>query len=101
MSEKVTFFAFDPMRFDAPSHCDVCASNPSVFHYEYSVDEGARQSPRRGFCCASCASRLLEKLQRAESQVWAEEEASLKAEDVDVSDLEERRLATFGEVRRN
>jgi hypothetical protein len=100
MSEKVTFSAFDPMRFDAPSHCDVCTSNPSVFHYEYSVDEGARRSPKRGFCCGSCAVRLLDKLQCAESRIWAEEEASLKAEDLEVADLEERRLATFGEVRR-
>jgi hypothetical protein len=27
---------------------------------------------------------------------WAEEEAELRAEDVDVTDLEKRRLATFG-----
>ncbi len=99
MSEKVTFSAFDPMRFDAPSHCDVCTSNPPVFHYECSLDQGARLSPKRGFCCTSCATRLLEKLRNAESRVWAEEEASLKAEDLDVADLEERRLATFGNVR--
>jgi len=32
--------------------------------------------------------------------VWAEEEASLKADDADAGDPEERRLATFGNVRR-
>ena len=101
MSERVTFSVFDPMRFDAPSHCDVCTSIPPVFHYEYSVDEGARLSPKRGFCCNSCAGRLLDKLQSAESLIWAEEEASLKADDVEVTDLEERRLATFGEARRS
>jgi hypothetical protein len=101
MSEKVTFSAFDPMRFDAPSHCDVCTSNPPVFHYEYSLDEGARLSPKRGFCCSFCAAHLLEKLRNAESQVWAEEEASLKADDLDVADLEERRLATFGSAGRS
>jgi hypothetical protein len=101
MSEKITFATFDPMRFDPPSHCDICASNPSVLHYEYSVDEGARLSPKRGFCCSSCATRLLEKLQSAESQAWAEEEASLRAEEFDVADLEERRLAIFGELRRS
>jgi hypothetical protein len=100
MSEKVTFAAFDPMRFDAPAQCAVCNSNPPVFHYEQSEDEGARQSPRRGFCCNVCAGRLLEKLRNAESQVWAEEEASLKADDVDVADLEGRRLATFGKGSR-
>src|SRR4029077_2219494 len=101
MSEKVGFSVFDPMRFDAPSHCNVCTSYPPVFHYEYSVDEGARLSPKRGFCCSSCAVRLLDKLQRVESRMWAEEEASLKADDVEVADLEQRRLATFGAARRS
>jgi hypothetical protein len=100
MSEKVTFSAFDPVRFDAPSRCDVCASKPPVFHYEYSVDESASQQAKTGFCCAGCSTRLLEKLQRSESRVWAEEEASFKADDVDVVDLEERRLATFGDRRK-
>jgi hypothetical protein len=96
MTERVTFSAFDPVRFDAPSHCNVCTSTAPVFHYEYSVDEALRQAPRKGFCCSRCAVRLLEKLQVAESRAWAQEEASLKAEDVDASDLEERRLPTFG-----
>lgn len=99
MSEKVTFSAFDPIRFDPPSQCDVCASLPPMFHYEYDVDEGIRQQPRRGFCCKDCAIKLLDALQQAESQVWAREEAFLKANDVDVSDLEERRLVTFGTGR--
>jgi len=96
MSEKIMFSAFDPIRFDVPSRCDVCDSQPPVFHYEYDVDEGVRQQQRKGFCCKSCATKLLDILQRAESRVWAQEEASLKADDLDVSDLEERRLATFG-----
>jgi hypothetical protein len=100
MSERVTFSTFDPVRFDSPSHCDLCTSRAPVFHYEHTVDEAARQSPKRGFCCASCAARLLATLQNTESRVWAEEEASLKADDADASDLEERRLATFGNVRR-
>jgi hypothetical protein len=96
MSEKVTFSAFDPLRFDAPSRCDVCTENPPVFHYEYSIDESARQQARVGFCCGACSKLLLERLQRSESRVWAAEEDSLKADDLDVSELEERRLATFG-----
>ena len=96
MSEKVTFSAFDPIRSDAPSHCDVCNSQSPMFHYEYDVDEDTRQQPRKGFCCRDCAAKLLETLQLAECQVWAREEAFLKANDVDASDLEERRLATFG-----
>ena len=100
MSEKMTFSAFDPVRFDAPSHCDVCALKPPVFHYECSVDEALRTAPRRGFCCSACAWRLLEELQVEESRAWAQEEASLKAEGGDASDLEERRLATFGTGQR-
>jgi hypothetical protein len=75
MSEKVTFSAFDPILFDVPA-CDVCASQPPMFHYEYAVDEGIRQQPRKGFCCRSCAAKLLDILQRAESQVWAEKKPS-------------------------
>jgi hypothetical protein len=101
MSEKVTFSAFDPLRFDAPSRCGICNSKPPVFHYQYSLDESARPQPKTGFCCAPCSARLLEGLQRSESREWAEEEASLRADDVDVRDLEERRLATFGELLRN
>jgi hypothetical protein len=82
MSEKVTFSAFDPVRFDAPLRCDVCDSQAPAFHYEYCVDEATRQSPKRGFCCSFCAMGLLQRLQRAESRAWAEEEASLRAEDL-------------------
>lgn len=96
MSEKMTFSAFDPVRFDAPYHCETCASKPPVFHYERSVDEALRTAPRRRFCCSACACPLLEELRVEESRAWAQEEASLKAEDADASDLEERRLATFG-----
>jgi hypothetical protein len=96
MSEKVTFSVFDPIRSDAPSDCDVCDSQPPVFYYEYDIDEGVRQQPRKGYCCRDCATKLLDTLQRAESQIWAREEAFLKANDVDASELEERRLATFG-----
>ena len=99
MSEKVTFSAFDPIRSDAPSQCVVCESQPPVFHYEYDVDEGVRQQPRKGFCCRFCATKLLDTLQLAESRVWEQEEAFLKANDGDASELEERRLATFGSMR--
>ena len=99
MSEKITFSAFDPIRFDAPSHCDICDAQPPVFHYEYDVDESVRQQPRKGFCCRVCTAKLLDILQRAESKVWEQEEAFLRANDVDARDLEERRLATFGAER--
>jgi transposase-like protein len=95
MSEKVSFSAFDPIRFDTPAFCDVCTSDIPVFRYEYDSDRGTPQS-RQGFCCAACATKLLERLQRTESQVWADEAAILKAEGLDVSDLEERQLAASG-----
>jgi hypothetical protein len=42
MSEKVTFSAFDPIRFDRPSPCDVCTSQPPMFHYDASDLEERR-----------------------------------------------------------
>lgn len=97
MSEKVIFSAFDPVRFDTPSRCDVCLATPPVFHYEYNVDESVRHPVRKGFCCAACSTKLLEKLQRAESRVWAEEEAALEADDIEVS--AKPHLATVGTGR--
>lgn len=95
MSEKVSFSTFDPIRFDTPTYCDVCTSDVPLFRYEYESDHSAPQNPQ-GFCCASCAAKLLDRLQRAESQVWADEAAILRAEGLDVSDLEERQLAAAG-----
>jgi len=100
MSEKVSFSAFDPMRFDTPTYCDVCTSDVPVFRYEYDTDQGVQPS-RQGFCCGPCATKLLDRLQCAESQVWAKEAAILKAEDVDVSSLEERQLAASGLSRKS
>ena len=41
---------------------------------------------------------LLQKLARREAQEWAQEEAELEAGEMDVTDLQKRRLATFGNV---
>ena len=101
MSERITFSLFDPIRFDVPSHCILCVSNPPVFHYEHTLDESTRQSPKKGYVCALCAMRLLERLQQTESQLWEEEETSLRAEDLDAEDLEQRRLTAFGSLHRN
>ena len=95
MTENVSFSAFDPIRVDAPCRCNICTSGAPVFRYEYDTEAITRQ-PASGFCCRACAGRMLDQLQRFESRVWAEEEASLKAEDIDTGDLEERRLAAFG-----
>jgi hypothetical protein len=39
----------------------------------------------------------MKRLAGREAQEWAEEEAELQAEHVDVTDLQKRRLATFGD----
>jgi hypothetical protein len=80
MSEKVMFAGFDPMHFDSPRQCDLCASQPPVFRYEHSTDESARRSPKKGFCCCECAADLLADLKQAEAEAWAEEAALMKAE---------------------
>ena len=101
MRITVSFSTFDPFLNDAPSLCDLCESKPSVFHFERaSSEETPERLPARGFCCAQCASQMLEGLQQTESTAWAEEEALVKAQGVDVSDFHDRRLATFGSLRR-
>jgi hypothetical protein len=54
----------------------------------------------KGFCCTACAGGLLKKLAGKEAEEWAEEEAELQADVMDVTDFQKRRLATFGEVSR-
>ncbi|HWX94249.1 MAG TPA: hypothetical protein VNY29_16600 [Terriglobales bacterium] len=53
----------------------------------------------KGFRCTACAAGLLQKRADREAQEWAEEEAELQADDMDVTDLQKRRLATFGSVK--
>jgi hypothetical protein len=43
---------------------------------------------------------LLKKLASNEAQEWADEEASLEADKLDVSEFQKRRLATFGPALR-
>ncbi len=50
-------------------------------------------------CCTECAAGLIKKLAGHEADEWAEEEAELAADNMDVSDLQKRRLATFGNVQ--
>jgi len=40
----------------------------------------------------------MQKLAGREAREWAEEEAELEADNMDVTDLQKRRLATFGNV---
>jgi hypothetical protein len=39
---------------------------------------------------------MLNNLENREADDWADEEAELEAENVDISDYQKRRLATFG-----
>ena len=99
MRVTVSFSTFDPFLNDAPSLCDVCDSKLSVFHFEREGSEENSDRPSKGFCCTQCATELLENLKQTESVAWAEEEASVQSQGVDVSDFRDRRLATFGRRR--
>ena len=94
MRDTLCFSTFDPLFSDAPSVCDLCEKQPSVFHFRSATTDSETQ-PAKGFCCAACASVLLGRLERAEALVWAQEEASVKADGNDVSEFRERRLAAF------
>jgi hypothetical protein len=100
MNSKVTFSSYDPVVHDTQL-CDVCQANPPILHYELCAGDAAQDLPGKGFCCSHCAVELLKKVESAESQEWADEEAALKADDVDVSEFHRRRLASFAGGRRN
>jgi hypothetical protein len=102
MRSQLTFSTFDPLFSDAPRICEMCGTRPSVFRFEDGCNEGDSTCQRvAGFCCSSCATRLLEELQQKESATWAEEEASVRKEGDDVTDFHKRRLATFGACGRS
>jgi hypothetical protein len=72
MRNELCFSTFDPLFSDAPSLCDICETKPSVFQFESgSTESDAATRPVKGYCCASCAVQLLNKLQDAESLAWA------------------------------
>jgi hypothetical protein len=97
---KVSFATFDPLVRDVPERCDLCKSSQPVFSYEFRTqDEFGERRFLYGFCCVSCAPKLLKNLEREESRAWAAEEAALEADDTDVSELHKRRLAAFGSGR--
>jgi hypothetical protein len=94
MRSKITFATFDPVFRETPRQCTACATNPPVFRYEFS-DGIEEQEPEIGFCCLTCAPEILAKLAGAECRAWQEEEAALKAADVDVRELHQWRVAAF------
>jgi len=96
MNNRVCFAAFDPLH-EVPKVCGVCVSNPPIFRYEFREgDEDTRAEYIKGFCCASCAAKLLEVLEHVESQEWAREQAALEADDMDMAEFQKRPLAAFG-----
>ena len=97
MTDSVFFATFDPLLSNAPDACTICLVQPPAFSYEYCIEnEDGERKYLNGFTCSGCATGLLKKLANAEASQWEAEEAVLEAEDVDVTDLQKRRLATFG-----
>ncbi|HUK26519.1 MAG TPA: hypothetical protein VLV49_18215 [Terriglobales bacterium] len=95
MIDSLFFAGFDPLH-EVPELCTVCSLRPPVFGFDYrALDENGESRKTTGFCCAACAAALLEKLERAESREWAEEEAALAKDDFDVTALHKQRLAAF------
>jgi len=99
MNDSLFFATFDPLYINAPDACSLCIAQPPAFTYEYCIEQNDGQRHYvKGFCCTSCSAGLLQKLARREAQEWAQEEAELEAGEMDVTDLQKRRLATFGNV---
>jgi hypothetical protein len=100
MNDSVFFATFDPLFINAPETCGVCLSSPPIFNYEYAKQQNETTETQylKGFCCQKCAAGLLKKLATTEAEEWAEEEAALEADDLDVTDFQKRRLATFGNI---
>jgi len=100
MNDSIFFATFDPLYINAPEACSLCIAQPPAFNYEYCIEQSdGHRHYIKGFRCTACAAGLLQKLAGREAQEWAEEEAELQADDMDVTDLQKRRLATFGSVR--
>jgi hypothetical protein len=100
MNDSVFFATFDPLFVNAPEACSLCITQPPVFNYEYCIErEDGHRHYIKGYCCGLCAGGLIKKLEGTEAREWAQEEEELRAENVDVTDLEKRRLVTFGSSR--
>jgi hypothetical protein len=100
MDDSIFFATFDPLYINAPDGCTLCIAQPPAFNYEYCIEQpDGHRHYIKGFRCTACAAGLLQKLAGREAQEWAEEEAEHHADDMDVTDLQKRRLATFGSVR--
>lgn len=95
MLDSLFFAGFDPVH-EVPEVCTVCQSGSPVFNFDYrALGKSGETEETKGFCCSSCAAGLLKKLERAESQEWASEEAALADDDFDISEFHKHRLAAF------
>ena len=93
MKPSVFFSAFEPLH-EVPQECDVCHLDPPVLSYEFeTTGEAGGPEEQKGFCCRWCAAELLHKLERADAQRRAEEEAALKVDEFDIIDFREPELA--------
>jgi len=100
MNDSLFFATFDPLYVNAPDAGSLCIAQPPAFNYEYCIEQNdGKRHYSKGFRCTACADGLLQKLAGREAQEWAEEEAELEAGEMDVSDLQKRRWATFGSQR--
>jgi len=100
MSSNLSFSTFEPLR-ETPGVCTVCGSKVPIFEYEFhGCGPDGEVRTRQGFCCGVCSVVLLTKLEHTEARQWREEEASLRADGVDVSDFHRHRLAAFSAGKR-
>jgi hypothetical protein len=68
--------------------------DPPVLAYEFeTMRKSGEAEEEKGFCCRWCAAELLHKLERAEAQRRAEEEAALKVDEFDIIGFPEPELA--------
>lgn len=96
MNDSVFFATFDPVFCDAPASCERCGAGVPVFQYEYCTQNQSKEREyQKGFCCGGCADQILRQLKAAESHEWAEEEAALQADEMDTTELHQRRVAAF------
>jgi len=92
MKPSVFFSAFEPLH-EVPEVCDVCHLEPPALSYEFDTSEEAGEpEEQKGFCCRWCAGELLHKLERADAQRRAQEEAALKVDEFDIVDFQEPEL---------
>jgi len=74
-------------------HAAFASPNPrhSITNIVLNRTDGKRHYIK-GFCCTACAAGLLKKLAAREAEEWAQEEAELQADDMDVTDLQKREV---------